>query len=104
EGVDQLHAGGGAATMALAGLAAIGPGDVVVDVGGGLGGSARALASTSGCRVTVVDLTESYVRVGEALTHRLGLADLVDFRVGDALDLPLDAASVDVAWTQHSTM
>lgn len=104
EEVDQFHAGGGAATMALAGLAGIGPDDLVVDVGGGLGGSARTLAATTGCRVTVVDLTESFVRVGEALTRRMGLDDLVTFRVGNALDLPLDAASVDVAWTQHSTM
>ncbi len=102
--VDQFHAGGGAATMALAELAGIGPDDLLVDVGGGLGGSARALAATSGCRVSVVDLTESFVRVGEALTGRMGLGDLVTFRVGNALDLPLDAASVDVAWTQHSTM
>jgi SAM-dependent methyltransferase len=104
EQLDQFHAGGGAATMALAELAAIGPGDRLLDVGGGLGGSARALAATFGCRVTVVDLTESYTRVGEALTGRMGLDDLVTFRVGNALDLPFDTAGVDVAWTQHSTM
>lgn len=104
EQMDQLHAGGGEATMTLARLAGIGRDQLVLDVGGGIGGSARALAATFGCRVVVLDLTESYIQVGEALTGRMGLGDLVAFRVGDALDLPFDTASVDVAWTQHSTM
>lgn len=104
EPTDQLHAGGGEATLALAGLAGIGAGELVLDVGGGLGGPARALASTFGCRVTVLDLTDTYTRVGEALTRRMRLDDLVTFRVGDALEIPFDAESVDVAWTQHSTM
>lgn len=104
EQVDQLHLGGGRVTLALARLAGIGAGDRVLDVGGGTGGPARTLASTFGCHVTVLDLTEVYTQVGESLTRRMGLSDLVEFRVGDALDIPFEAGSVDVAWTQHSTM
>src|SRR5262249_26300260 len=55
-------------------------------------------------RVTVVDLTESYVRAGAALTARLGLADRVSHRVGDALALPAEGAPFDVVWTQNSGM
>jgi SAM-dependent methyltransferase len=102
--VDQFHTGGKAATLALAGLARLAPGLHVLDVGGGIGGAARLLAREHGCRVTVVDLTEEYCRVGAELTRRTGLADRVDFRHGDALALPFPSESFDVAWTQHSTM
>src|SRR5205085_10593173 len=57
-----------------------------------------------GCHVTIVDLTESFVRTGEALTKRLGLGDRVTHRQGNALDLPADLAGFDVVWTQNSGM
>ena len=101
---DQFHTGARASTLALAELARLASGLHVVDVGGGIGGPARVLAREHGCRVTVVDLTEEYCRVGAELTRRTGLADRVDFRHGDALALPFPAESFDVAWTQHSTM
>jgi ubiquinone/menaquinone biosynthesis C-methylase UbiE len=101
---DHFHSGGKKATERLAHLAQLRPGVRVLDVGGGLGGPARTLASQFGCRVTVVDLTESYVRTGAALTARLGLDDRVSHRVGDALELDVDADGFDVVWTQNSGM
>jgi ubiquinone/menaquinone biosynthesis C-methylase UbiE len=101
---DQFHGGGKPATVRLARLAGLAPGTRVLDVGGGLGGPARTLAVEFGCRVTVVDLTESYVRAGEALTARLGLADRVAHRVGDALAIDAAAGAFDVVWTQNSGM
>ena len=101
---DQFHGGGKPATVRLARLAGLRPGTRVLDVGGGLGGPARTLAAEFGCHVTVVDPTESYVRAGEALTARLGLADKVRHRVGDALAPPVGAATFDVLWTQNSGM
>jgi len=100
---DHFHGGGKAATDRLARLAGIRPGMHVLDVGGGLGGPARTLA-TYGAHVTVVDVTESFVRTGAALTARLGLADRVEHRVGDALALDVPAASFDLVWTQNSGM
>jgi SAM-dependent methyltransferase len=38
------------------------------------------------------------------LTEKLGLADRVTHRVGDALALPFDAGAFDVVWTQNSGM
>ena len=101
---DQFHSGGKPATLRLARLAGLKPGTRVLDVGGGLGGPARTLASEFGCRVTLVDLTESYVRAGAALTARLGLADRVTHRVGDALALDVEGQAFDVVWTQNSGM
>ena len=102
--VDQFHGGGLPATRSLARLAGLQPGTAVLDVGGGFGGPARTLATEFGCRVTVVDLTEEYCRVGEELTARLGLGDSVSFHHGNALELTFPDASFDVVWTQNSTM
>ena len=102
--VDQFHTGGRDATLELARMAGLRPGERVLDVGGGLGGPARTLASELGCTVTVLDLTEEFCRVGERLTAMTGLADRVTFRHGNALDMPFDDASFEVVWTQHSSM
>jgi SAM-dependent methyltransferase len=101
---DQFHGGGKPATDRLARLAGLRPGLRVLDVGGGLGGPARTLAAEHGCRVTVVDLTESYVRTGQALTVRLGLADRVTHVHGNALALDAPPGTVDLVWTQNSGM
>ena len=102
--LDQFHGGGKAATTRLALLGGLAPGMRVLDVGGGLGGPARTLAVEHGCRVTVIDLTESYVQAGAALTALLGLGDRVSHRVGSALELPFEDEAFDVVWTQNSGM
>lgn len=102
--LDQFHTGGKAATLALARRAGLTAGMHVLDVGGGIGGPARTLASALGCTVTVLDLTENYCRAGEMLTARMGLSDRVTFRCDDALAMPFPALSFDVVWMQHSSM
>ena len=102
--VDQFHGGGKASTDRLARLAGFKPGTRVLDVGGGFGGPARTLAVEHGCVVTVVDLTDSYVRTGQWLTARLGLGDRVFHRLGDALALDLGGETFDAVWTQNSGM
>jgi ubiquinone/menaquinone biosynthesis C-methylase UbiE len=102
--VDQFHTGGKPATLALAQRAGLTADMHVLDVGGGIGGPARTLASALGCTVTVLDLTEDYCRAGAMLTARVGLQDRVTFRCDDALAMPFPAASFDAVWTQHSSM
>jgi SAM-dependent methyltransferase len=102
--LDQFHGGGKGATTRLARLAGLVPGLRVLDVGGGLGGPARTLAVEHGCRVAVIDLAESYVEAGAALTERMGLADRVSHHLGNALELPFDDGVFDVVWTQNSGM
>ena len=102
--VDQLHTRGKDATLELAHLAGITPEMRVLDVGGGLGGPARTLATEIGCSVEVLDVTEEFCRAGEMLTTRTGLGDLVSFRYASALDMPHPDASFDAVWMQHSSM
>jgi SAM-dependent methyltransferase len=102
--LDQFHGGGLAFTRRLATFGGLGRGWRVLDVGGGLGGPARTLAAEFGCRVTVVDLAESYVEAGRMLTDLMGLTERVTFHVGDALDLPFEDGAFDVVWTQNSGM
>ena len=92
------------ATHELARLAGVAAGMKVLDLGGGIGGPARVLASAYGADVTVLDLTPEFCRTGEALTRRVGLDDRIRFRVGDAVQQPFEAGAFDLVWTQHSTM
>lgn len=102
--VDQFHIRGKEATLGLASLAGFQRGIHVLDVGGGLGGAARTLAHELGCRVTVLDLTEEYCRVGEDLARRTRLHDRVVFRHGNALEMPFEDRGFDAVWSQHSLM
>src|SRR5215467_13429021 len=70
--LDQFHTRGLAATAELADLAGITAGMSVLDVGAGIGGPARFLAATRGCRVTGVDLSAPFVEAARYLTARTG--------------------------------
>jgi ubiquinone/menaquinone biosynthesis C-methylase UbiE len=76
----------------------------ILDVGSGIGGPSRCLAATCGCMVTGLDLSEEYCRVASLLADMVGLNHLVDYRQGDALDLPYADQSFDAVWTQHASM
>jgi ubiquinone/menaquinone biosynthesis C-methylase UbiE len=102
--VDEFHIRGREATVELARLADLGPGLRVLDVGCGLGGSARYIASEHGCHVTGVDLTQEYVDVANRLAEMVGLQGRVAFRQASALALPFDDGSFDVVWTEHVQM
>src|SRR5215813_8673483 len=86
--LDQFHTRGLAATAELAELAGITADMSVLDVGAGIGGPARFLAATHGCRVTGVDLSEPFVDAARYLTERTGQSGQVTFETASALELP----------------
>jgi SAM-dependent methyltransferase len=102
--VDEFHTRGRHATRELAELAALETGRRVLDVGSGLGGPARFVASRFECDVTGVDRVAEFCEVAEELTRLTGLGDRVRFRCADALALPFDDASFEVVWTMQAQM
>ncbi|MDZ7579058.1 MAG: methyltransferase domain-containing protein [Deltaproteobacteria bacterium] len=101
---DELHVMGRRATVALGRLAGLTDAMHVLDIGCGLGGSARTLAAEFGCHVTGIDLSAEFVNAARVLSERVGLADRLAFRHGDALDLPFAENRFDAACMLHVTM
>jgi ubiquinone/menaquinone biosynthesis C-methylase UbiE len=102
--MDMNHMGGLAATDALADMAQLVPGQTVLDVGAGVGGPARRMASTYGVRVWGVELSEAVYQTAVALTAMVGLQDRVQFAQGSALALPFEDGAFDVVVMQHVAM
>ena len=104
EPMDHLHGGGAEATREMMAMLTPKPDQHLLDIGSGIGGPARFLASEYGCRVTGIDLTQEFCDVAEMLTEKTGLSGLVSFRQGNALDLPFDDAGFDGAYSQNVSM
>jgi len=102
--LDEHHTRGRRATIELAQLAGIQAADHVLDLGSGLGGPARYLAKTFGCRVVGVDLTPEFCRVATMLTERTGLSEQIQFHNGNALSLAFPEQTFDVVWSQNVAM
>jgi SAM-dependent methyltransferase len=102
--LDQFHIRGVLATAELAAAARLDPSMCVLDLGCGIGGPARYLAATFGCKVTGVDLSPGFIDAATYLTERCGLTDRVTFQVGDAQHLPFEAATFDTVFLQHVAM
>ncbi|MEZ5739422.1 MAG: class I SAM-dependent methyltransferase [Burkholderiaceae bacterium] len=79
-------------------------GQRMLDVGCGIGGTGRFLASRFGTRVTGVDLTDEFVSTGNSLNAWVGLDDRISLIQGDALSLPVDDAQFDAAVMLHVGM
>ena len=102
--VDELHIGGRTATIDFADRLGIRTGTHLLDVGSGLGGGARYIAATYGCRVTGIDLTEEFCRVATKLAERVGHTAAVEFRQGSATEMGFEDESFDGAYTIHVGM
>lgn len=102
--LDQFHIRGILATGELADAAGLEALTRVLDLGCGIGGPARYLAATFGCKVAGVDLSPGFVDAATYLTARCGLSDRVTFQAGDALHLRFEDAAFDAVFLQHVAM
>ena len=102
--IDEFHTRGRDSTTEIADLAQLQPHHRVLDVGCGLGGSARYIAEKYGCSVTGIDLTKQYIDVANKLTELVKMSDKVLFKHASALEIPFEADQFDVVWTEHTQM
>jgi demethylmenaquinone methyltransferase / 2-methoxy-6-polyprenyl-1,4-benzoquinol methylase len=79
--------------------AAIKPGEVVLEVGGGSGVVVREISRRTGGANPIIDVDISpyLLREAEVLAKQAGLGDHVSFQQGHAEAMPLADGSVDVA-------
>lgn len=102
--VDEFHIRGRKATLELGEKMNLNARSHVLDIGSGLGGPARTLAETYGCRVTGIDLTQAFCNAATAMSDWVGLGGRVSFRQGDATNLPFENRTFDAAMTIHVAM
>lgn len=104
KGVDEFHIGGLEATEALLDPLGITAEMSALDVGSGIGGTARFIASRYGAYVHGVDLTPAFVDLANTLSAMCGLDHRCSCLQGSALSMPVSDASFDVATMIHVGM
>ena len=102
--VDEFHIGGRLATDHLFDQLNFSKQDDILDVGCGLGGAARYLASRYKNRVTGIDLTPEYIETGKVLCSWLNLDEYITLEQGSALSMPFQDSSFDGGYMLHVGM
>ena len=77
---------------------------VVLDIGSGYGGAARHVAQRFGCKVICVNISEKQNRLNRELNAKAGLDGSITVLHGDFENIPVEAASVDVVWSQDAIL
>jgi ubiquinone/menaquinone biosynthesis C-methylase UbiE len=102
--VDEFHIGGRQASEEFIVQLELSANNHVLDVGCGIGGTSRFVASRFGCRVTGIDLTPEFVSTGQSLCDWVGLTGQVKLTQGDATAMPFSDESFDAALMLHVGM
>ena len=102
--VDEFHVGGRQASIEFLDQLGIENNQHFLDIGCGLGGTARFLASRYQARVTGIDLSSEYITTGNELCRWLGLDERVSLYQGSALDNGFENNSFDGACMLHVGM
>jgi ubiquinone/menaquinone biosynthesis C-methylase UbiE len=102
--VDEFHIGGQKASQDFLDQLEFRADRHILDVGCGLGGAARFVASRYGSRVTGIDLTGEYVETGKALCKWVGLGPSIVLHQGSALGMPFADNHFDGAYMLHVGM
>jgi len=102
--VDEFHIGGRQASEDFICQLELSADDHTLDIGCGIGGTSRFVASRFGCRVTGIDLTPEFVSTGQTLCDWVGLSGQVELHQGDATAMPFTDESFDAAFMLHVGM
>ena len=102
--VDEFHIGGRKASEDFLDQLQFRSGNHVLDVGCGLVGAARYVASRYGSRVTGIDITSEYVETGKILCKWVGLDQSIELHQGSALAMTFADSHFDGAYMLHVGM
>jgi len=102
--VDEFHIGGRQASEEFISQLELSADDHTLDIGCGIGGTSRFVASRFGCRVTGIDLTPEFVATGQSLCEWVGLSGQVELHQGDATAMAFADESFDAAFMLHVGM
>ena len=102
--IDQYHARGIGATKDLGKRMPITKNQKILDVGCGLGGPARYYAKEFKCHITGVDITPSFIEIGNEFNRLTSMSTMVDLYVGNGEKLEFEDEVFDGAYSQHVTM
>lgn len=102
--VDEFHVGGRRASEDFLSQLSLSPDHHVIDIGCGLGGAARFVASRFGCQLTGMDLTNEYIETGRVLSSWVGLDDRIALHQGSALSMPFGDGAFNAAYMLHVGM
>jgi len=102
--VDEFHTGGRQASEHFIDQLGFTPDMHILDIGCGLGGPARFVASRYRCRVDGIDLTPEYIETGRVICGWVGLDDRISLHQGSALSMPFADGAFDGAYMLHVGM
>jgi ubiquinone/menaquinone biosynthesis C-methylase UbiE len=99
-GMTVIHPGGMEATRQLLAQLRITQDTKVIDIACGKGTTALYIAERYGCNVVGIDIEKDLIEEANQLLRKKGMERKVSFQVGDAMHLPFDDNSFDVAVSQ----
>ncbi len=102
--IDQYHARGIAATIDLGKRMPISKNQKILDIGCGLGGPARYYAKEFKCFITGIDITPSFIEIGNEFNKLTSMSNNVHLLVGNGEILDFKNETFDGAYSQHVTM
>lgn len=102
--VDEFHIGGRLATDNLINQLNFSEQGHILDVGCGLGGAARYVATNYNNRVSGIDLTPEYIETGKELCSWFNLDRDIELEQGSALSMPYRDNMFDGGYMLHVGM
>lgn len=85
-------------------LEGLGENSKVLDIGAGYGGAARYLASTYGCSVAALNLSEKENQRDRELNKQQGLDGKITVIDGSFEEIPFENCRFDVVWSQDAIL